>query len=82
MRQRSIETPDDLCDSHTRGTKRFASNGEIEIMKCDLCKDADDGEGIHYHAFIDGKHHWVCEGCKAKLHLKDDHTDDVDEKKR
>ena len=31
-------------------------------MKCDLCTE-DNGEGIHYHAFIDGKHHWVCESC-------------------
>ena len=33
-------------------------------MKCDLCTE-DNGEGIHYHAFIDGKHHWVCEACKS-----------------
>ena len=35
-------------------------------MKCDICS-TDNGEGIHYHAFIDGKHHWVCESCKTKL---------------
>lgn len=46
-------------------------------MKCDLvdkCKD--DGTGIHYHAFINGKHFWVCEACKKKHNVKDDHEDD------
>lgn len=45
------------------------------IMKCDLCTD-DDGKGIHYHAFIEGKHHWVCESCKKKLKIDAEHTDD------
>jgi transposase-like protein len=45
------------------------------MMKCDLCTD-DDGKGIHYHAFIDGKHHWVCETCKKKLKIETEHSDD------
>jgi hypothetical protein len=44
-------------------------------MKCDVCP-ADDGEGIHYHAFIDGVHKWVCEPCKRRLNLTEDHEDD------
>jgi hypothetical protein len=44
-------------------------------MKCDVCP-TDDGEGIHYHAFIDGAHKWVCEPCKRRLNLTDDHEDD------
>jgi len=44
-------------------------------MKCDLCTD-DNGKGIHYHAFIDGKHHWVCESCKKKLKVETEHVDD------
>jgi hypothetical protein len=44
-------------------------------MKCDLCAE-DDGAGIHYHAFIDGKHHWVCESCKKKLKIETEHVDD------
>src|SRR2546426_12675055 len=44
-------------------------------MKCDLCPD-DDGKGIHYHAFIDGKDHWVCEACKKKLKIETEHMDD------
>lgn len=44
-------------------------------MKCDLCT-GDDGKGIHYHAFIEGKHHWVCESCKKKLKIEAEHTDD------
>src|SRR4051812_24431806 len=44
-------------------------------MKCDLCTE-DHGEGIHYHAFIDGKHHWVCESCKKKLKIEAEHMDD------
>lgn len=47
-------------------------------MQCDLCKDADDGKGIHYHAFIDGKHFWVCEVCKVKYKVRDDQKDDVE----
>ena len=45
------------------------------MMKCDLCTD-DDGKGIHYHAFIDGKHHWVCESCKKKMKIDSEHSDD------
>jgi len=45
------------------------------IMKCDLCTE-DNGEGIHYHAFIYGKHHWVCESCKKKLKIEAEHVDD------
>ncbi len=44
-------------------------------MKCEVCAD-DDGKGIHYHAFIDGKHRWVCEGCKKKLKVESEHMDD------
>jgi hypothetical protein len=44
-------------------------------MKCDLCTE-DNGQGIHYHAFIDGKHHWVCEACKKKLKIETEHIDD------
>jgi hypothetical protein len=44
-------------------------------MKCEICT-TDDGEGIHYHAFIEGKHHWVCESCKAKLKVEAEHTDE------
>jgi ribosome-binding protein aMBF1 (putative translation factor) len=47
----------------------------LSAMKCDICT-TDDGEGIHYHAFIDGKHHWVCEACKAKLKVEAEHTDE------
>ena len=35
-----------------------------------------DHDGIHYHAFIDGKHHWVCEACKKKLKIDAEHMDD------
>jgi hypothetical protein len=44
-------------------------------MTCDLCAD-DDGVGIHYHAFIEGRHYWVCAGCKARLRVESEHTDD------
>jgi transposase-like protein len=44
-------------------------------MKCDLCTE-DDGKGIHYHAFIEGKHRWVCETCKKKLKVETEHTDE------
>lgn len=44
-------------------------------MKCDMCT-TDTGEGIHYHAFIEGKHRWVCESCKAKLRVETEHTDE------
>ncbi len=44
-------------------------------MKCDLCT-TDDGNGIHYHAFVEGKHHWVCEECKKKLKVESEHMDD------
>jgi len=44
-------------------------------MTCDLCSD-DDGKGIHYHAFIEGKHYWVCAGCKARLKVESEHTDE------
>ena len=44
-------------------------------MKCDYCPD-DDGKGIHYHAFIDHKHLWVCEACKKKLKIESEHMDD------
>ena len=44
-------------------------------MKCDVCTE-DDGQGIHYHAFIDGKHNWVCESCKKKLKVEAEHSDD------
>ena len=44
-------------------------------MKCDICTD-DDGLGIHDHAFIEGKHHWVCETCKKKLKIEAEHMDD------
>ena len=46
------------------------------MMKCDLCTE-DDGKGIHYHAFIEGKHHWVCEPCKKKLKIDSEHFDIV-----
>ena len=36
----------------------------------------DDGKGIHYHAFIEGKHHWVCEACKTNLRIEAEHSDD------
>ncbi len=45
------------------------------FMKCDLCT-TDDGNGIHYHAFVEGKHHWVCEECKKKLKVESEHMDD------
>ena len=35
-------------------------------MKCDLCTE-DDGKGIHYHAFIDGKHHTTLRGTYDEL---------------
>ena len=41
-----------------------------------LIRVSDDGQGIHYHAFIDGKHHWVCESCKKKLKIETEHIDD------
>jgi ribosome-binding protein aMBF1 (putative translation factor) len=44
-------------------------------MKCDLCTQ-DDGRGTHYHAFIDGKHYWVCEACKKKHKVESEHTDE------
>ena len=44
-------------------------------MTCDLCED-DDGKGIHYHAFIDGRHYWVCAACKSRLRVESDHTDE------
>ena len=44
-------------------------------MKCDICA-TDNGQGIHYHAFIEGKHHWVCEACKKKLKVEAEHTDE------
>ena len=44
-------------------------------MKCEVCT-TDDGKGIHFHAFIDGKHHWVCEPCKKKLKIEAEHMDD------
>jgi hypothetical protein len=44
-------------------------------MTCDLCSD-DDGEGIHYHAFIEGRHYWVCESCKDRLRVESEHTDE------
>jgi hypothetical protein len=44
-------------------------------MKCDVCPD-DDGKGIHYHAFIEGKHRWVCENCKKKLKVEAEHMDE------
>ena len=44
-------------------------------MKCDLCTD-DDGKGIHYHAFIDGKHYWVCASCKKKHKIESEHSDE------
>ena len=28
------------------------------------------------HAFIDGKHHWVCESCKKKLKIESEHHDE------
>ena len=49
--------------------------GTISSMKCDLCSD-DDGKGIHYHAFIDGKHYWVCASCKKKHNIESEHTDE------
>ena len=48
---------------------------EGAAMKCDVCT-GDNGEGIHYHAFIEGKHYWVCETCKAKLKIEAEHTDE------
>jgi len=47
----------------------------MRAMTCDLCAD-DDGKGIHYHAFIEGKHYWVCARCKARLRVETDHTDE------
>jgi transposase-like protein len=47
----------------------------LSSMKCDICTE-DDGNGIHYHAFIDGKHRWVCESCKKKLKIEAEHVDD------
>jgi len=44
-------------------------------MTCDLCKD-DDGKGAHYHAFIDGKHYWICGPCKERLNIESEHTDE------
>ena len=44
-------------------------------MNCDLCKE-DDGTGAHFHAFIDGKHYWVCEACKKRLKIESEHTDE------
>ena len=44
-------------------------------MTCDLCT-SDDGKGTHYHAFIDGKHYWVCADCKSRLKVESEHTDE------
>ena len=44
-------------------------------MTCDLCND-DDGKGAHYHAFIDGKHYWICGPCKERLKIESEHTDE------
>ena len=44
-------------------------------MKCDLCSENDDN-AIHFHAFIEGKHHWVCAACKKTLKLEAEHMDD------
>ncbi len=44
-------------------------------MTCDLCED-DDGKGTHYHAFIDGKHYWICSRCKKRLKIESDHNDE------
>src|SRR5438105_4321231 len=55
--------------------RKLPQSGKITLMKCDLCPE-DDGQGIHYHAFIEGKHHWVCEPCKKKLKVETEHTDD------
>jgi hypothetical protein len=44
-------------------------------MTCDLCTE-DDGQGIHYHAFIEGRHYWVCAACKARLRVESEHTDE------
>jgi len=44
-------------------------------MTCDLCED-DNGKGTHYHAFIDGKHYWVCARCKERLKVDSEHTDE------
>ena len=53
----------------------FNESSNIFFMKCDVCTE-DDGQGIHYHAFIDGKHRWVCENCKKKLKIETEHTDE------
>ncbi len=47
----------------------------IPSMTCDLCTN-DDGKGTHYHAFIDGKHYWVCANCKSRLKIESEHTDE------
>jgi hypothetical protein len=44
-------------------------------VTCDLCKD-DDGTGAHFHAFIEGKHYWICEPCKKRLRIDSEHTDE------
>jgi hypothetical protein len=48
---------------------------EPATMTCDLCT-TDDGLGIHYHAFISGKHYWICERCKIEKNLQSEHEDD------
>jgi protocatechuate 3,4-dioxygenase beta subunit len=69
---------DDLTDTiyadkapyNTRGARNTRNTGDSVLGT------TDDGEGIHYHAFIEGKHHWVCESCKMKLRVETEHTDE------
>ena len=55
--------------------RRIGSVSMMESLKCEVCTE-DDGKGIHYHAFIDVKHRWICEACKKKLKVESDHMDD------
>ena len=66
-----------MHDHRQENQRRRDNECAVELlrMKCDICPD-DDGKGIHYHAFIDGKHHWVCESCKKKLKIEAEHMDD------
>jgi len=59
-------------DTDGRGLVRPRIMG---LMTCDLCTE-DDGKGIHYHAFIEGRHYWVCASCKARLRVETEHTDE------
>ena len=54
-----------------------ASFGDSEFYPDIFAKAAVLMDGLtRNHAFIDGKHHWVCESCKKKLKVETEHVDD------